>query len=405
MIAPLREFQAVLLSAASEAREVSLGDPLLRRFQAAIQSLANRPDEVGPSDIAGLLRQAILRNHLALGEDSVLRVPKEPGWPTRQDWQEFACDAEMAGTQHFLVRPQPWSPAWLDENAPSMVEAAIQELVRRPSRLVPGDPLVFELAGIPDYVTPGQRAAVQAAFLFASGFNGDHRPAYGRRENPRIPIARPGGLEPGWFDACRRPDGGFGERPGGPVSFSWPDYGMPRTRNVGVLWPITAALTRMQSEEFGLAIRDGSVPIVFASPEAIMGPLRGPLFDAARQGRLKLFAVDEAHVIAQWGQEFRPEFQSIAGLRDALLDACPTRRAVSNPFDDGDSYSDCYETLQFLFGRGNCQLISELSLRPEPGFLLSLAAHEPERIARIMGRDQVSSATSYPLYHSARSGG
>ena len=115
-----------------------------------------------------------------------------------------------------------------------------------------------------------------------------------------------------------------------------------------------------------------------------MGPLRGPLFDAARQGRLKLFAVDEAHVIAQWGQEFRPEFQSIAGLRDALLGACPPTGQFRTLLLTATLTPDCFETLQFLFGRGNCQLISELSLRPEPGFLLSLASHEPERIARIM---------------------
>ena len=186
----------------------------------AIQSLANRPDEVGPSDIAGLLRQAILRNHLALGEESVLRVPNEPGWPTREDWQEFACDTEMAGTRHFLVRPQAWAPAWLDKDAPIVVEAATRELVRRPSRLVPADPLAFELACTPDYVTPGSAGCGSGGLPAPAGVNGNHQPAYWRGENPRIPIARPGGLEPGWFDACRRPDGGTGEGSGGPVSVS-----------------------------------------------------------------------------------------------------------------------------------------------------------------------------------------
>lgn len=115
-----------------------------------------------------------------------------------------------------------------------------------------------------------------------------------------------------------------------------------------------------------------------------MGSLRSPLFDAARQGRLKIFAVDEAHVIAQWGQEFRPEFQSIAGLRDALLDACPPTEQFRTLLMTATLTPDTYETLQFLFGRGNCHLVSELSLRPEPGFMIALAANETERIARIM---------------------
>src|SRR5207247_434178 len=69
--------------------------------------------------------------------------------------------------------------------------------------------------------------------------------------------------------------------------------------------------------------RSSSVQIVFASPEAAVGILRPALFRAAKAGRLSLFAVDEAHIINQWGQLFRPEFQSLAGLRNALLEACP----------------------------------------------------------------------------------
>ena len=383
MIAPLREFQTVVLSAVSEAREVVLGDPLLRRVQAAIQSLANRPDEVGPSDIAGLLRQAILRNHLALGEESILRVPNEPGWPTREDWQEFACDTEMAGTRHFLVRPQAWAPAWLDKDAPIVVEAATRELVRRPSRLVPADPLAFELACTPDYVTPGQRAAVQAAFLLPRGSTAIISLPTGGGKTLAFQLPALAGLSQGGLTLVVVPTVALAKDQEDRF------LSLARLRNAdsSQSWcPLAyhSGLDEEAKRRVRSAIRDGSVPIVFASPEAIMGPLRGPLFDAARQGRLKLFAVDEAHVIAQWGQEFRPEFQSIAGLRDALLDACPPTEQFRTLLLTATLTPDCFATLQFLFGRGNCQLISELSLRPEPGFLVSLAAHEPERISRIM---------------------
>jgi len=132
------------------------------------------------------------------------------------------------------------------------------------------------------------------------------------------------------------------------------------------------------------AIRSGSLPIVFASPEAAMGALRGPLFDAARQGRLRCFAVDEAHIVTQWGHQFRPEFQSIAGLKDALLDVCPPTARFRTLLLTATLTPECWEALRFLFGRGGCQLISEVALRPEPGFLLFSAPDEVDRERRVL---------------------
>src|SRR5262249_29245097 len=97
-------------------------------------------------------------------------------------------------------------------------------------------------------------------------------------------------------------------------------------------------------------IRNGSLPIVFVSAEAAVGALRGPLFDAARQGRLRTFAIDEAHVVSQWGQSFRPEFQSIAGLREALLAVCPEGAAFRTLLLSATLTAESFETLRELFG-------------------------------------------------------
>jgi hypothetical protein len=131
-------------------------------------------------------------------------------------------------------------------------------------------------------------------------------------------------------------------------------------------------------------IRNGSVPIVFVSAEAAVGALRGPLFDAARQGRLRLLAIDEAHIVSQWGQNFRPEFQSIAGLRDALLASCPPGYAFRTLLLSGTLTAESFETLRELFGRDRFQLVSELALRPEPAFLLHAAANESQRVERVL---------------------
>src|SRR5206468_8730365 len=132
------------------------------------------------------------------------------------------------------------------------------------------------------------------------------------------------------------------------------------------------------------AMREGSVPIVFASAEAVMGALRGPLFETARQGRLRIFAIDEAHIVTQWGQQFRPEFQSIAGLKDALLAACPPTAKFRTLLLTATLTTECCDTLRQLFGNGGCQVVSEVALGLEPGFLIHSVNDEPERSVLIM---------------------
>jgi superfamily II DNA/RNA helicase len=131
------------------------------------------------------------------------------------------------------------------------------------------------------------------------------------------------------------------------------------------------------------AIRSGSIPIVFASPEAVLGRLKDSLFEAARQGRLRIFAVDEAHIISQWGQQFRPEFQEIAGLRDALLAECPRDSRFRTLLMSATITAECYETCRTLFGRGGIQMVSEVALRPEPGFLICSATDEAEQKRKV----------------------
>ena len=131
-------------------------------------------------------------------------------------------------------------------------------------------------------------------------------------------------------------------------------------------------------------IRKGAIPILFTSPEAALGILRGPLFDAAQQGRLRFFVMDEAHVVSQWGQQFRPEFQSIAGLRESLLEACPADGRFRTLLLTGTLAPESLQTLQQLFGGEECQIVAEPFLRCEPGFLVDCANSEEQRHQRVL---------------------
>ena len=384
MIAPLRELQALVVAAGrGDTVAPSTEDSFLRRVYDALQGMRSQASITGLPDIAGLLRQGMLRCLDTEHDDVTLRVPRGSGWPSQQQWHTFGCTAEPAGVDSLRIRPRRWTPAWLDIGAADVVDEAIREHRRRVPRPVASDPLVAALTGHEHYVSPGQRAAVQAAFL----------------------------SEPGATLIINLPTGG-----GKTLAFQLPALAWAEQSGLTLVVVPTVALAKDQDARFrellshgdsarftslpplayhgGLgdeakaavrsAVRDGRVPILFASAEAAMGSLRGPLFDAARQGRLKVFAIDEAHVVTQWGQQFRPEFQSIAGLKEALLDACPQNDRFRTLLLTATLTPECCDALSQLFGGGHVEVISEVALRAEPGFLISSTTSESERQSRVM---------------------
>lgn len=65
----------------------------------------------------------------------------------------------------------------------------------------------------------------------------------------------------------------------------------------------------------------GLLNLVYVAPERLAGPA---FLDVVQSHGLSLLAVDEAHCISQWGNDFRPSYQRICDFIDAL----PTRPPV-----------------------------------------------------------------------------
>ncbi len=368
--------QRLLFFEDARAIEAVQADPLLRRVCKALVSIETNSEPGKTSDLVVLVKQALLSCELP--QEEQLRVPLRKGWPTTEAWQTFGFEVTGAGVEALLIRTQPWKPSWLDSGASEVVADAILRRPRRPDRRTQADPFIESKLRTPTYLSASQRTAVQTAFLMPRGstalvvlptgsgkslvfqspvFSSAFQIGLNVVVVPTVALARDQDLR--FQELSTKLSGAIG-------TFAYHSGISDEDRR----------LTRRRIEE-------GQVRVLFASPESLMTSLRQPLFKAASQGLLNYFAVDEAHMISQWGESFRPEFQMLAGLRDLLQDACPTDRKLRTLLLTATMTADCYETLFSLFGVGQFHVVGDASLRSEIGFLIRNAANEVERHSRI----------------------
>jgi ATP-dependent DNA helicase RecQ len=101
-------------------------------------------------------------------------------------------------------------------------------------------------------------------------------------------------------------------------------------RRIRATW-VDSTLERRERRERLAAAAEGSVDLLYVSPEGLDGVLDSTV------ARFGLLAVDEAHCISEWGHDFRPAYRAIGGVRARLggvpvlaVTATATRRVADD---------------------------------------------------------------------------
>ncbi len=355
-----------------------LSDGLMERIRQVL-SYKKSNGRLQKPDFQVLIRHFLLREAAQADKSVSLRLPGDGGWPLAEEWEKFGFRVLKTGHNDLVISPLAWRADWLTDNSESLFDEIYLETTVREDGSCPADPFISAITGYETYSCPGQREAVRAALLMPPG--------------ETLIVNLPTGS--GKSLAGQAPSLVFREE-GYLTIFVVPTVGLAidqerqmrdyLRKNGKKPWPLAwyGGLGKSERSEIRRRIKSGTQRILFTSPEALITSLVKPVFEVAREGMLRYLIIDEAHLVTQWGDDFRPAFQALSGLRNSLLNVCPNDKfrtlLLSATFSE-----ETVDNLSSLFGpKEKVQMISAVHLRPEPQYWFSHASNYQDKNAKVL---------------------
>jgi superfamily II DNA helicase RecQ len=367
------------LAAPTEISSVALR--LLQAARTAVEDAAG----VGVPDLAVLVRHLLRAEAERTGASKWLPVPRERPWPQRAEWAAYGMSSiDATEAQHVFA--DPWLPNWLTGDGADPATHALRGEHRSPigdPELEPADPFLTHATGLRHYRSAGQRETIRAvlttppnATIVGNLPTGSGKSLAGyvqaliaRNPGTTVVVIPTTSLAIDQERAFRElvAQHGQGARFPGRLSY----YG---------------ELAESSRAEIRRKLADGTQGILFTSPESLITSLSSALYAAAGRGLLRTLVIDEAHIVSQWGAEFRPAFQALAGVRNDLLTTAAAAGAhFRTVLLSATLTSESIFTLQRLFGHpGPTELISAVTLRDEPGYWVAASSDAETRAARVL---------------------
>ena len=333
--------------------------------------LMNRLRSIETGSRSGADLVALVRSLCVSRAYTAVVVPLGKVWPSQAEWEaaSFAVEQVDGADDHLSVRPNPWSPRWADGGVPPDAAPAKRER-RRSTEALPADPFLEEASGgMRSYRSDGQRDAVRAVL-----------------SSPPVatvlavlPTGAGKTLVASVAGYLAKPDLTVVVVP--TVSLAL-DLERRFQNDYGIATPV--AYHGDLEAEAKVALRgrvaSGEQWVLITSPEALLASLATTIYERARAGRLANFVIDEAHIVATWGDSFRPAFQALAGYRRELSVAAQTAgRDFRTILLTGTLDTFGMKVLSTLFSSGELSVISAQVTRPEPSYWRSRCVDDQEK--------------------------
>ena len=149
---------------------------------------------------------------------------------------------------------------------------------------------------------------------------------------------------------------------------------------------LNSTLDWQQTQDVERRMQRGEITMIYAAPERLTTPRFLELLDKLRDnGRLALFAIDEAHCVSQWGHDFRPEYRGLSILHERYPQV--PRIALTATADDL-TRADIVERLKLQDAR---QFVSSFD-RPNIRYAIVEKKEPTQQLLRFIEREHADEA-------------
>jgi ATP-dependent DNA helicase RecQ len=354
-----------------------------RRLADALRGVAD--GSAGLLDVAVLVRQVLLE--AAAGDNrSPITVPLDERLPGKREWGQVGCSALPGPNGELRIWAEEWTPEFGNSSEEAQnaalddlreVHRGLQSEVRRTLNGPLADPFWTAALGpgYTHYRSPGQQQAARSVLLAPAGSTTVVCLPTGHGKTETVLATALLGQRPGLTLVVV------------PTVVLAIDLERRVQQMTGMTDPCaySGGLSPEEKQRIIENIRAGHQRVLFTSPEAVATGLSRHLAAAAETGMFRTLVLDEAHLVEQWGNNFRPEFQTIASqLRTWRLHSpegsAPRLVALSATLTGLQ-----LETITQLFGGSDgVKVVWAAQIRTEPSLYIDQFRKAADRNAAVL---------------------